>query len=328
MTAPRLLLAFSMLASLATGCLSDDELSPAPPSAAAQELRCVGCNWGPPVLNSQTIDGVEVDELSLDFLERDGVRLVDLSVLAAGGSLTPLIEVSVHEGLLRGLDAQGNGYHGAEFVGSSWTLSIRDGANPRAVTMTIDQLIDDGPRSRYVFSHLPTGGNTAVPNCELDPATGERSAVLFGDLHVDPVSGEMIASPGTLYMGCISGAVGQATMWGYNPWDHGRDAHQAATRAVRADYCGDGAPFTESGIDLQLSDPLGVQQFTDPSLPTEALWGPDGAACLLEPRVDALSYTSIVCADRVIPLCDDDADFGDYPSALLWSKRGEDSSAS
>ncbi|EDX85919.1 hypothetical protein S7335_3622 [Synechococcus sp. PCC 7335] len=85
---------------------------------------------------------------------------------------------------------------------------------------------------------------------------------------------------------CTSGALAKCVRWGYMPWkridgESLRDYHQACTRMVRADYCGDGVGHTKEGTEIDVYDRLGLQQRTRGSGMTfEAAWGADGVVQL------------------------------------------------
>lgn len=106
-------------------------------------------------------------------------------------------------------------------------------------------------------------------------------AILIGDAW-NPETGDRISPrPDSIVtMACRHAALAKCVEWGYLPWEHG-DYHQACTRAVRADYCGDGTPHTHDGVMIHVLDDLGIQD-VDPGVPyaLEAEWGPDGATCL------------------------------------------------
>ena len=123
----------------------------------------------------------------------------------------------------------------------------------------------------------------------------------------------------TIYFACVSGAVGKAAQWGYTPWATDDDTHQTATRAVRADYCGDGDPHTIQGTGLQITDIFHIYEFTDAQRPTEAMWGPSGAMCLETTRLGEDPET-ILCNGAPLPTCAGNDGFGNWPSALIWTK--------
>ena len=56
------------------------------------------------------------------------------------------------------------------------------------------------------------------------------------------------------------------------------DYHQACTRMLRADYCGDGTPHTVDGTLINIYDGIGIQRDTD-DWAFEAEWTTTGARC-------------------------------------------------
>jgi hypothetical protein len=104
-------------------------------------------------------------------------------------------------------------------------------------------------------------------------------------------------SPGKVTFACENGAIAKCASWGYKPWASrdGRslaDVHQACTRMVRADYCGNGRSHTHQDTIIDMYDRFGVLSRTteasegwDPARASfEAAWGPDGATCLSRTR--------------------------------------------
>ncbi|WP_414654061.1 ADYC domain-containing protein [Hyalangium sp.] len=102
---------------------------------------------------------------------------------------------------------------------------------------------------------------------------------------------------GRFTFACENGAIAKCIKWGYKPWaEKGgqplEPLHQACTRMVRADYCGNGRSHTSLGTVFDFYDDLQVQTRTlqrvsnwDPARGTfEAAWGPEGAVCLARTR--------------------------------------------
>lgn len=131
-------------------------------------------------------------------------------------------------------------------------------------------------------------------------------AILLSDVW-DPQSGDRITPrpAGALTLACRGAALAKCVEFGYAPWKTQpgvsmADYHQACTRMVRADYCGDGVPHTVNGTKIHVLDEIGVQK-ADPDVDyvVEAEWGPDGAVCL-NPNNTRLADQSIGCQ---IPTC-------------------------
>ncbi|MEZ4379858.1 MAG: ADYC domain-containing protein [Nannocystaceae bacterium] len=98
-------------------------------------------------------------------------------------------------------------------------------------------------------------------------------------------NGSRAAEAGVMTYACRGAALAKCAEWGYRPWATG-DAdlfayHQACTRMVVADYCGNGIAHTVDGTPIHVLDELGIQEL-DPNMAfvVEAEWGPAGATCL------------------------------------------------
>ena len=113
------------------------------------------------------------------------------------------------------------------------------------------------------------------------------------------LSGAHIAEPGAFTLACANTALGKCSSLSYGPWrddeyplidealDLGQsvpinapDLHEACTRMIRADYCGDGTPYTEDGTPNDVFDSYGKNSEWAPWWDLDAVWGPDGALCV------------------------------------------------
>ncbi|HEY9826797.1 MAG TPA: ADYC domain-containing protein [Stenomitos sp.] len=108
---------------------------------------------------------------------------------------------------------------------------------------------------------------------------------------------------------CTDSALAKCVRWGYKPWKtlHGRslrDFHQACTRMVRADYCGNGVAHTRNGTEIDIYDPLGIQkQVNNSGMVFEAAWGAEGAVAISRTRFpETLAQIRSECPDRLKPL--------------------------
>lgn len=97
--------------------------------------------------------------------------------------------------------------------------------------------------------------------------------------------GVYTADPDTVTYACMTGAIAKCVEWGYAPWRAGAEAHASCTRLARADYCGEGVPWTRNGTVVSAYDTLGIHASPASSrLVFEAAWGPGGAVCVARPR--------------------------------------------
>lgn len=124
------------------------------------------------------------------------------------------------------------------------------------------------------------------PLC-TDPDGNPTEAILLSDLW-NGANGDR-RSPGlegTVTFACRGYALAKCVEMGYKPWASANgtslaDFHQACTRMVRADYCGNGESHTVNGTQIHVLDQVGIQKLdANLSFVSEAEWGPNGALCL------------------------------------------------
>jgi hypothetical protein len=102
------------------------------------------------------------------------------------------------------------------------------------------------------------------------------------------------------------GAIGKCVRAGYKPWKMmpdgrpGRDYHQACTRLIRADYCGDGISHTRDGVRIEIIDRIGQAEEPGSDLAFEAGWTPQGASCVARARLGgSLGLVAAQCPARL-----------------------------
>jgi hypothetical protein len=111
---------------------------------------------------------------------------------------------------------------------------------------------------------------------------------------------------GRITFACTNGVLAKCVRFGYKPWKtvQGRslrDFHQACTRMVRADYCGNGRAHTKEGTAIDIYDRLRIQTRTPKSgMVFEATWSPDGAVSIDRTRwPESLAQIEKECPERL-----------------------------
>lgn len=93
---------------------------------------------------------------------------------------------------------------------------------------------------------------------------------------------------------CTSGAEAKCVLQGYKPWASSADGssllplYESCVRMLRADYCGDGTPWTRDGTTIVIYDDRAVNPSDselDPIYRFEAGWSPRGAVCVSHTRI-------------------------------------------
>lgn len=152
------------------------------------------------------------------------------------------------------------------------------------------------------------------------------AAVLYPGMKVSEL-GVVSADETVGFLGCASGAIGKSGLWGYPPWvssfggRNGLQQLQAASRAVRADYCGNGVSHTADGTPLQVRDRF-FSDFDDAVEASEAIWGGNGSACVVTD--DRLGTGAIEdCGGVLTADCTQMAsDWITGPDQFMWTKLG------
>jgi hypothetical protein len=155
-------------------------------------------------------------------------------------------------------------------------------------------------------------GGAAVPAIPLAGRWNYGRGVAGGGAHIDDPASFTFACKG---LGAIAKC---AFPIGYKPWKTVQGVslapyHQACVRMIRADYCGDGRPWTQNGRRIDVYDGAGIQQSSRPHWFFEAEWNEGGAACVSKERVlglrAVLGTVSSCILSKLSPTCGDPRDF-------------------
>lgn len=271
-----LLGALILSAGLLTGCLDSaqpqEEFVPGRALQAFQAENGGNLNGGN--LNGGNLNGNDLSQF-----------LIHVNYAGVKRWGTRLDEVWLHRTQFRGFEDddfyQGEDFVGAEFVGNRGngdTVRLRINGMTSAPAPNDDLYL-------YSVSFLGSDGrwhpacrdytNTPVLAMPLDGAWDFRQGV--------PGGGSKLDDPEHFTFACMGGALAKCVLFGYRPWATFQGGslasyHQACTRLVRADYCGDGASHTQNGNLINLYDELGIQQDTEDWV-FEAEWDEGGARC-------------------------------------------------
>jgi hypothetical protein len=138
----------------------------------------------------------------------------------------------------------------------------------------------------YRLQYRTPDGNIWADACQPGP---KGASVAIPVAAIWDASGKRIESSTLFTFGCTSGAIGKCYVWGYRPWYESptvpklyRNVHQACTRMVRGDYCGDGMPHTKTGTKINIWDNLSPQiqtRATGTKMIFESGWAACGAIC-------------------------------------------------
>jgi hypothetical protein len=252
-------------------------------------------------LNGQSLNGQSLNGMSLNGQSLNGMSLNGSNL---GGTTSTNIPVS------------GSDLEGAEIQGTY--------SNGTPVTLTIESVkesLTDPGLWLYTVAH-GTGESKRYP-CDTDsegrPIQSIALAGRWDYTSGTATGGDHVADTAAVTFSCLGSTLAKCAVdLGYKPWltvdeTDGqttasrslREFHQACTRMLRADYCGDGVGHTFSHVPVNVWDNFGIQDpdVVPPSWLEDAEWSADGAACIAnfryDPNGDTTDYIDLNCPERV-----------------------------
>jgi hypothetical protein len=257
--------------------------------------------------NGTSINGVGINGVGINGVGINGTSINGVGINGVGINGTSLV----------GTGLNGQTLQGDDFVGAALTAYLADGTT---VALHIDAAApspSDPEIWYYTVTYQGTGG-AWTGLCGLD-AQGQPIPVIAHagrwDASVEtPTGGSWIDDPALFTFACQRSTVAKCTELGYKPWKTIQECdgancqtrslrawHQACTRMIRADYCGNGKSLTHNGVPINVWDDFSIQ--TQAQVPSDwtndAEWGPDGAVCIRDYRLnntgDSASYVAQHC---------------------------------
>jgi ADYC domain/Pentapeptide repeats (8 copies) len=266
------------VAVLMPACAAVDEGEPVSYGTRGQEVIAA---------NGVSLNGVSLNGVSLNGVSLNGVSLNGVSL--NGSELTGAAT--------DGTTLSGDGFIGAELQGllaggGTTPVFIDDARNTAGIWLYRVSFID-GTGARVPFCGVDVSG-VPVEAIGLEGRWDYREGVSGGGSHID--------DPGAFTFACRNAALGKCVELGYKPWASVggvslKNHHQACTRMLRADYCGNGTSYTLDGTPINLYDDLGIQADAE-DWPFEAEWGPAGARA-----VSKASHTRLKLTTKKVPAC-------------------------
>jgi hypothetical protein len=180
-----------------------------------------------------------------------------------------------------GIAGSGAPLAGADLIGSTWTGVLSSG---NTVALRVDDARQGAGANADVWSYRfsVSASGTWRPLCR-DHAGNERFAdTVPGTWNLArgvPGGGSYHPEGPQFTIACRGYAIAKCVELGYKPWAGLAPELTTCVRALRADYCGDGTPYTVDGTLIDIYDRAGVQVDDEAWVP-EAAWTPEGASCI------------------------------------------------
>ena len=281
-----------VIAWLVTACTAEEE-ELGSGEAAVQSQN--GARLNGTRLNGTRLNGVRLNGTRLNGVRLDGTRLdgVALDGEALVGSVITAF-------------ADGVAVPEAQLVGSTWDGVLADGT---VLPLRIDSITrgtgSNADVAMYGFSYETTDGWVSLcdagdgsppPLALAVPGTWSYEQGVAGGGAYDPTSTSVT-------LACRGVAIAKCVELGYKPWKGHASRLAACTRALRADYCGNGTPYTVDGTLINLYDSAGIERDTE-AWDLEAAWSPNGAVCIKRTnRAVELLSTRPACIAALLDGC-------------------------
>jgi hypothetical protein len=223
---------------------------------SVRELETNGFQLNGFRLNGFRLNGFRLNGFRLDGVDGSG-DYIDLESFELPQGAT-VADAWLAGSELRVTTTGGTTLAGTQLVDTVLHFGLVEGA-PKKRKVKIAGVTPPGPGSEIWLYDLNIKDSSGPwqPLC-VDALGQPTQAILVGDVW-DPSTGDRVAPATALVtLACRDAAVGKCAEWGYYPWLM-PEYHQACTRMIRADYCGDGNSHTVDGVLIHVLDEIGVE---------------------------------------------------------------------
>lgn len=266
-------------------------------ASPASWSRLVGFNPG---LAGRDLNGTA---LSGELLEGRTIASVDLGNASLDGK--QVAELWLDASTLRGKMASGRAIAWRGVGGLELEAELDNGSSVPLVVLDVVPHPDPVLKDLVGYEVAYETDTALEPLCGRDEAGAPLLAIALAgrwDLSQGTeTGGSWIDDPTAFTFACEGYVLAKCVTAGYEPWrtvlqcQQGQGCtrttlarhHQACTRALRADYLGDGTSYTIDGTVLSMYDELGVRNDTEVGT-VEATWDADGALGISAARVPSL----------------------------------------
>jgi hypothetical protein len=279
------------------------------------------------VSNGEQLNGEQLNGEQLNGEQLNGAGMgVNVAYASFDGAAnadgTPLDSATLEGTVFRG-SSGGHEIAGAEFTGARFHAVTFDGA---AVELRVASIAQEPAPDDDVWTYqvqFQDSSGTWTPLCHDANGAAVAAIPLAGRWNYGrgvPGGGAHVDDPAAFTFACKGlGAIAKCAFpIGYKPWKTVNGVslapyHEACVRMLRADYCGDGTPWTQNGRRIDVYDGAGVQHMSRPLWFFEAEWREGGAACVSKERVislRALGGTVSSCIlSKLSPTCGNPSHF-------------------
>ena len=310
-------LSLLVLADLALAGCTFDQLRPEEDVGTAQQEIIIGngVSLNGRSLNGRSLNGRSLNGRSLNGVSLNGMRLNGMR----------LNGISLNGSQLAAVTGDGQPIVGTGLVGAIFEGELSSGDDTLPLRIDSATALAEPNSDVWAYGVAVEVDEGWIPLCGTDDEGVPILAIpLAGTWNYESGvtgGGSWTASGSAFTLGCRRTALAKCVEFGYKPWltvggTPLRDHHQACTRMLRADYCGNGKSWTADGTPINIYDDLGIQS-DEASWQVDAEWTGDGAVCTHHIR--DFQPGSPSCIEDL-----DDPDCGDFAGgAVLIDEFGE-----
>jgi len=242
---------------------------------------------------SNTTQGVSFNGLSTQGLSTQGNELKGFGFAGFENANGPIANVTLVGTVFHGTDASVGAIEGDDFELAT-LMAVR--GDESLTPMRIDDVVATSDPDITMYQLAWHDGTSWVNPCGEQGGLPVLAVPLQGRWVYSAGTsdgGDHIDDPNLFTFSCTTGVLGKCMIFGYKPWKTIQECdgqncqtlplrhfHQACTRMMRGDYCGNGNGHTLTGTTINLYDNFGLQLDESSTLTLEAEWTPEGAKCV------------------------------------------------
>ncbi len=209
-----------------------------------------------------------------------------------GSSTTP-VSLLLDSDSFKLITGDGSPVEGIELQGmGAKTTKLR-------ITSPLDTTTSTGGHDSVIVSLYTVKAETTPGSGRFDNICGSGVKAIAVQGRYDD-HGTRVLGSDDLTFACPNSAIYKCAVdLAYWPWGDRARYHQACTRMIRADYCGNGKPFTIDGILINVEDDFRIQKYdtmTPGTWTDEAAWSETGAVCMSHKRLTSSVGLPLVCS--------------------------------
>jgi hypothetical protein len=241
--------------------------------------------------NGMSLNGMSLNGMSLNGMSLNGMSLNGMS----------LNGMSLNGSQIRGTTSTGQALSGTGLVGAKMNGQLATGAT---LSLRIDSAtaLTGSNTDVWAYGMSYLSGSSWLPLCGTSGGVPVLAIPLQGTWNYGSGvtgGGSWTSSATSFTLGCRGAALAKCVELGYKPWvtRNGtllRNHHQACTRSIRADYCGNGRSYTADGTQINIYDNVGLQADAA-AWPVDAEWTPAGSRCVHSARAWPTQQTLPQC---------------------------------